>query len=584
MAEHKIQLNIGGKYTMGQAVSRLDGDMKRCQNGVRDFSDAARKTISTVAGSFGAELNGTLKTTYNFIGDLARGGLWGALASVANMCFSAIGDYIQEANKKAETFAKVCREEIMDAIGGTMGKFGELSKNMAQAKSDGSEMLAVLNGDVAKSAHAKLHQLHIDTLQQMTDNMTAAGKAVIEANEAYEAAIIKGEAAIKMAENATKTATENLDRARQKREAAETTLAEVTEQRVQLEQTLNAQGDNWLKERESLQSQISEAERLYAEGHLTLAYKQQWQIDAKTRIAELEEEHADALAKYNEALGREKSASDAIATAKREEESAQRQVTLAAQKESEARLNSATAEADAKARLDGANNALKAEEEATAKAAKAAEDKAYMDGQVAHITKICGERGVEAAEYIELFKTCLGNGADETEAYAELQKKLNEELKKRKEAEEKATEEAKRKAEEEAKKNDKKNGKDSTATASATITFDPNRVTEGVKEWDGQTSYSKARQEMSNDIKSANQERKRINAEIKPFIDFMKGNYPDEQAEKYMAKLKQDYSPEQLRELQQKALERQMLSKTEQKQQLRYIEKMEQRVEKMGIK
>ena len=109
-------------------------------------------------------------------------------------------------------------------------------------------------------------------------------------------------------------------------------------------------------------------------------------------------------------------------------------------------------------------------------------------------------------------------------------------------------------------------------------------MTEGVKEWDGQTSYSKARQEMSNDIKSANQERKRINAEVKPFIDFMKGNMPDEQAQKYMERLKQDYSPEQLRELQQKALERQMLSKTEQKQQLRYIEKMEQRVEKMGLK
>ena len=321
---------------------------------------------------------------------------------------------------------------------------------------------------------------------------------------------------------------------------------------------------------------------MYIDGNVTLAQKHQMQIDAKTKIAEIEEAHADELAKYNEALGREKAAGEAIASAKREEESAQRQVTLAAQKESEARLNSATAEADAKARLDGANNALKAEEEAAEKAAKAADEKAYMDAQVARITEICGKRGVEAAEYIELFKTCIGNGADETEAYAELQKTLNDELKRRKEAEAKATEEAKKKAEEEAKK--KPGKKDRDATATATITFDPSRVSEGVKEWDGQTSYSKARQEMSNDIKSANQERKRINAEVKPFIEFMKGNMPDEQAQKYMERLKQDYSPKQLRELQQKALERQMLSKTEQKQQLRYIEKMEQRVEKMGIK
>ena len=240
MADHKIQLNIGGKYTLKQQWDQSISDIKRGQNGFKDFADTAKKTISTIAGEFGGSLNGTIKITTGLLNDLVRGGIWGMLGAAANACFQLIGEQIEAARKKAESFAKICREEIVDAISGTMGKFGELSKNMAQAKADGAEMLAVLNGDVAKSTQAKLHQLHIDTLQQMTDNMTAAGKAVVEANEAYEAAIIKGEAAIQMAENATKTATENLDRARQKREAAETTLAEVTEQRVQLEQTLNA--------------------------------------------------------------------------------------------------------------------------------------------------------------------------------------------------------------------------------------------------------------------------------------------------------------------------------------------------------
>ena len=140
MAESKITLTLGGKYTAGDAFSKWNTDVKDVEKSTKDMTDAARKSAGALVGLFEGELNGTIKTTYNLLGDIARGGLWGALAGVANLTIGFIVDKINEAREAARKFAEICRTEVMDAINAATGRFKDISTEIANAKADANEM------------------------------------------------------------------------------------------------------------------------------------------------------------------------------------------------------------------------------------------------------------------------------------------------------------------------------------------------------------------------------------------------------------------------------------------------------------
>ena len=52
MAESKITLTLGGKYTAGDAFSKWNTDVKNAQKSTKDMTDAARKSVGTLAGLF----------------------------------------------------------------------------------------------------------------------------------------------------------------------------------------------------------------------------------------------------------------------------------------------------------------------------------------------------------------------------------------------------------------------------------------------------------------------------------------------------------------------------------------------------
>lgn len=152
---------------------------------------------------FEGELNGTITKTYNLLGDLARGGVWGALAAAANLTIGFIVEKIQEMREAASKFAETLRDEVVQSITSINENFKKTSDQINQTKADAKDMMDVLNGEVAKNTQLKIHELHIETLQKITDDMSKAGKDVILADEAYQAACIKGAAAVETAANAT---------------------------------------------------------------------------------------------------------------------------------------------------------------------------------------------------------------------------------------------------------------------------------------------------------------------------------------------------------------------------------------------
>ena len=631
MANEKIKLSIGGEYTAKDAFNQMNGDVKSAQKEAKDFTQSFGGGISKIAGMVDGELNTSLSKFSDVLRGLGSGGLFGLVSVAATTAIGFVVQKFKEAQEAAVKFAEICKTEIVDAINKATGKFKDVSTEIANAKADANEMLNVLNGATATSANAQVHALHIQTLQKITDDMTQAAKNAILADEAYQAAIIKGTAAVEQAEATTKAAKNTVELMTQKREAAETALVEVQNKRKELENQMADYGRGWLAEKQKIEENIAKNEWAYNEGLYDQATYLKYNKDLKVQLSKVEEEHKDELAKLNEVKKIEADATAAVEAAKREEESATRAVTLAQQKEVETKNTYAQAEADvteklrqAEALLDKENIAKqkKIEEEELARyeaqerldileASNRAErtslalniDKNYllnmfkdyladgldkqeaynkiterineiMDGRT-KIEEVCAKYGIESAELQGLFNESMYNGNSVTETYAALQEKLNDTLKKRNDAEESAVDAA---SDSTSTGKDKKRG--------MLVHVDVGNLASGIEKGtkDNRSAYQKMKDDIKAEQKASKEELKKIKGESVHMIEFMKGRMPEAQAQKYKEYLAATYKPETLNKAGQTIISSQLINSKEQKEQTTKLSELVTIAKNLGLK
>ena len=476
--------------------------------------NSTKQGLTTLAGSFSGELSGSIRHVTSLLSMVAQGGIWGFInAAVAE----TIG-YFMRLREEARAHAK----QMQDMATGYRKLIEAQLAAKAAAEQDGLEATVKRAEDACKA---------LDALTSAYNSLAAASDAAIGSGGNLKIAQINDEFSQRLAEACDElkplvTAERNLALAVQRQETSrEQQTRAIENEKVALagiEKRIEMQKDAIAK-----------------------------MVDAGLDTAAAESKLSTLRAELATQTQRLKNAETAAATAALQHETAVRDATVALE--------------SAKGAWDRTVAANEAEMEAAA-------DKAYMDAQMAKITRVCAVNQLEANSYISLFKDSIAKGLSETEAYAELQKKLNEELEKR------------GKAEKDSITNSTKDGKKTGVSASMSVSINPSQVGQGVAEWDGKTTWHNTREKMSQDIREANQERKRMNQELAPYINLLKGNYPETMAKEYMEKLKQDYSMSQLQEMTQKALRRQLLSTSEQKEQLETLKKMLTAMEQQGLK
>lgn len=513
MASERIQLEIGGKYTAKAAFSEGNADIKNLQKSSHDMVNSTKQGLTTLAGSFSGELSGSIRHVASLLTMVAQGGIWGLMNAAI---IETIGYF-----KRLRDEAEAHRKQMQDMATGYRRLIEAQLAAKAAAEQDGLEATVKRAEDACKA---------LDALTSAYNSLAAASDAAIGSGGNLKIAQINDEFSQRLAEACDElkplvTAERNLALAVQRQETSrEQQTRAIENEKVALagiEKRIEMQKDAIAK-----------------------------MVDAGLDTAAAEAKLSTLRAELATQTQRLKNAETAAATAALQHETAVRDATVALE--------------SAKGAWDRTVAANEAEMEAAA-------DKAYMDAQMAKIARVCAVNQLEANSYISLFKDSLAKGLTETEAYAELQKKLNEELERRGKAEKDA-----------AKKN--ADGKNNASTATTTVNINPSQVGQGVAEWDGKTTWHNTREKMSQDIREANQERKRMNQELAPYINLLKGNYPETMAKEYMEKLKQDYSMSQLQEMTQKALRRQLLSTSEQKEQLETLKKMLTAMEQQGLK
>lgn len=410
MASNKIELDIGGKYSAGQMFKQLDSDVKAAGKSMKDMGQGAMTVANNIAGAMGEKVNGTLKSTIGIVGEMARGGIWGAMATAASAAISFVADKLKEARERAKelagAFAELMGGKYKDSFKAISDELNTTKQDMADATKEADNMLKALNGKVTENAKQNIARLHVEALQKMTDATTEAAKKAVEAQMAFTEQFLRGDAEMERANNELNAANTKRAAAQTKYNATEEALEATRAQQEKLESVYKTQIQRRKDLQENLNRMILESS-LSEENAKKNADHMAW---TRKKLAELEEQNK---AVFEQRAAGEKQITELereLAVSDQELTNANRAVTAATRHIETVKLENAASEKEAKAKRDAANAALEKETIATQEQTRLKEQEAKQQLVIDKIKAYAAEKDIDYAAYVELATKALQEG------------------------------------------------------------------------------------------------------------------------------------------------------------------------------
>lgn len=546
---------------------------KKFGNETRDATDIGAKSMEGLA----SVLDGRLSTAARGAGEVVKGfmsaGIWGVAAGIAKMAIEAIAGAFEAARERAMAFTEYLGArfaKISEDFASAKTEIGDLSKDMDAA-------LKLANATVTANAKMKIHTLHYETLQKITDDLSESGKKMIEADEKYAAAQITAAANAEIRENERKAAQQRIA-------AAEDLLAQAEEQQAEMEKArgeLTANQIEVIGERNELQASLARAEEML-KGTLNADIDyQKIRAERAAALAKFEEEHADVLKVVDAGERALVKATNDVAAARRELTAAENEAVVLAQKHREG----LAADADATKDALFAKQELAAAERAAAEneRAKAEQEQRLYEVQAARqqILAECKSNEIEANKILQAFSEAMENGCTATEALTVAQEKLNEEIDARATAEKEAADAAKKAAAEKAKADAKKAATENFVKIKADI--DETKI-KGAIDASENPRFQDILRAARDAKREARNELARSRRDQTYMVKYLKDQMPAREKELFENFMLTHYSLDRVKDLYQSAIKSELLSKSEAKRQYdRYLVFM-QKMEQMGVK
>lgn len=580
MASGRIELEFGGKYTAGEMFKQADADAKKIGKSMKDMGGAAGSVANTIAESFGGKVNGTLKTSIGVFQEMARGGIWGAMASAVNATVSFIVDKFKEAKEQAKALGQAIDEQVVkrfkSSIDETTKNYGEVRKEIDRTTKEADALLGALNGKVADAAKIQVAKLHVETLQKITDATSEAGKKVVEAQEAVTATALKHNAAIDQATNAMHAAQTKQTAATDRVAAAEDALAETKTAQEKLEK----QFVRLVQRRTDLQNMIT---KLTAQSYLSEENAKEV-ADRLTHerelLANLEKDNAEVFAQL--AKGRELVAQreDDLAAAEAALTAAGREVTATTRKVGVAEQEREAAIKEATGKLHEAQAALDAERIASEEAAKAKAREAAQSLVIEKIKAYAAEKDIEYAEYVELASKAMSEGYSAETALNLVRARYRANLAEAAEAAKTAA--AGGKAGGDLVKSIAEGvGKGMKGTV---VNVNPGQLGSGVDQSDEVITLAGLQREVRNDGRKSRDHLDAVNQSSAAMQAYLKGQMSPEVAAKFEEKMKANgMTMKDFGVMTEKALKAQLLTHTQALEQQKAILDMQERLKKLGL-
>lgn len=577
MAEAKVQISLGTRADVS-GVNATSNAFKKLANDNKDAIGGLTLSVKALASSVDGPLGGAIGGMSSILAEIVRGGLWGALGAVANMAVGKVIELWKEAKARAEEYANFMRAQVVEAMTGVEAKVKSLSAAVADADKDVDAFIKSANGNITAQAKYDIARLHVEALQQVTDGMTEAAKGVIAANEAYEAGIIKAQAEVDSAVVAYKAYRDRQEAVRNQVSQAEENLAAAVAEQARLE--------------EMNHDAIVEHGVLVAKANRTVEdmVNDGWDVSAAIKeqtknvhmLNEFEKTHKDRLEQMKKAEESVTNARNAVSTALKAQEEIGKKLEKAGEQEVLARKNLEATELELAEKNRIAASIRQKEIDAAAAKAEAdeiaaIESERQLEWQEKIYKKIKNDTELRG-ELINRLNELMADGCEDEEIAHELNEKMREVRERRLKAEEDLAKDAE--DEQKGEDNGRKSGK-----GGMTVTLSSGGMNDIGAAVEKKLSFKEWQHKMRDEQRKGRDEKNNMRIDQAKMTKALKGEMPKAEAEAWMQYAKQKYTPDQMRELGKLAMNAELLSKSEQKRQLKSIENMARQIkEALAVK
>ena len=314
----KISIELGGTYTAEGMFARAQKDMKKFGAETRDMGSAATKVLGSISARLDGEVSTAINGVSGLLQGLATGGLWGMLGDAAKLAIGFVVDKFREAKQAARDFAEAVAGSASTAIDGLAARYGDVKKQIDEAKASAEDAMKVFESGKALELSNKIYKIHMETLQNVTDDMSEKGKAAALALEKLKIAQETQANQLDIQTRRRETLENAVASARDKVAAAENASAEATARATQLHDSLYAV----LYNKKTLDDQYNTVVGQLNTGNISQLEAMQM-LEKNTKLkAEIDEKYGEQIRSYNEAQAKATALLDELNQANKEHKAA----------------------------------------------------------------------------------------------------------------------------------------------------------------------------------------------------------------------------------------------------------------------
>lgn len=521
----KITMEIGGKYSAGQAFQKAQQASKQLGKDTKDAASIGKQAFTGLADVVGGKTATAFNMLSGSITAFTTGGVFGLVASLGKMAFDAVSDAIEKAENnvvRLYDYISSMTPKMADSL--TTGT-SKVSRDVSEAEANVQKLIATSNGQISGTVQNNVARLNVEGLQKVTDGMSEASKKALEAQTAYNAKM------------------EQMNGEVEKASSALNIWRQANEQLTTRNQEINSQMERLRVEEAAL------AQRHNAHLNNLLNYEKQSKVNKQA----IDEEGKAIEAERNRLVKLRTTLEDASNKNKEQIIEFERKEFEAQTALQTAETNRTAAELEMSRKLTDARLAVEAEEKASRDLAEQKEIEAEQSKQKEEFDKyILSEFQATEEEYLLLMEeknAAIEEGLEDWEVEARLQETWLELMEERNNNIQKENDEAK-----------KGTNPSESASASMTVSLD-NGATSAIGESVEEHQNFKSEQRKQRDeLRKGRNAKNEMKQDLPAMTKALKGEMPEAEAKQWVEYAKRKYTPEQMTKLANMARQTELMS------------------------
>lgn len=520
----KITMEIGGKYSAGQAFQKAQDATKKIGQEAKDAASIGQNAFSGLADVVGGSTATAFNTLAGSIQAFTTGGIFGVVATLGKMAFDAVSDAIARAEENVVRLYDYIASMTPKTTDSLSEGTSKVAKEVAEAESNVQKLIATSNGQITGTVQNNVARLNVEGLQKVTDGMTEASKRALEAQTAYNIRMEQMNGEVEKASSA-------LTIWRQASEQLTTRNTEINEElnklkvmEAALAQRHNAHLDNLL----NYEKQSDEGKKAIDEEGKAIEAERNRLVKLRTTLEDASNKNKEQIIEFEK---KEFEAQLALQTAE---------------------ANRTAAELEMSRKLTDARLAVEDEANASRILAEQKQNEAEQSKKKDELDKyILSEVKATESEYLILMEeknAAIEEGLEDWEIEARLHETWLELMKERNENVKKENEDV------------KKTGKKPESKAEMTVTLDNSATSDIGEQVEQHQNFKEWQKKQREELRKGRNEKNEMKQDMPAMTKALKGEMPQAEAEAWVKYAKQKYTPAQMTELANMARKTQLMS------------------------